>query len=267
MDYWPQWLSDMALQHGAVIVSPNYRLLPEATTPEIYEDIGDFWAWVRSAIMTDLLATHTTPTELDLSRILTAGESAGGLLSISLALAHPHEIRAATAAYPMIDLGANDFSTPREHAPMGLHTPEHIYKDALAKLELGTPESSITSFARVGFMLAAIEHGHLGGLYHRGTEEPLRRKLWYPLERLEQPDISIPPGGIAILHGRQDSVVPLHSIQKFVDRARQVTNGFPGRDGLILTVRDGDHGFDGDARFEDEWLQDALQIAVQTWLE
>jgi phosphopantothenate synthetase len=84
------------------------------------------------------------------------------------------------------------------------------------------------------------------------------------MERLEQSDIQIPRGGIAVIHGRQDSVVPVLGSERFVARAREIT----GSDKVVLAIRDGDHGFDSDLRFgEEPWLQESLKTAVETWLE
>jgi acetyl esterase/lipase len=86
VELWSYWLADLALKHEAVIISPNHCLLPEPNGLDIYEDIEDFWTWVQSGAVELLLNAHTTPTELDLTRVLTAGESARGLLSINFAL-------------------------------------------------------------------------------------------------------------------------------------------------------------------------------------
>ncbi|EFY85816.1 hypothetical protein MAC_08128 [Metarhizium acridum CQMa 102] len=48
LPFYPQWLTDLALAHGAIIISPNYRLLPEATTPQIFQDMADFWTYIHS---------------------------------------------------------------------------------------------------------------------------------------------------------------------------------------------------------------------------
>lgn len=266
MDFWPHWLSDLALQQGAVIISPNYRLLPEATSAQIYEDIEDFWKWVHSPALAALLANHSTPTKLDLSRILTAGESAGGLLSVYLALAHPEEIRAATAAYPWVDPVSEGFTSPRAEPPFGQHIPESIIPEVMKTLKIGTAESSLISEDRLKFMLAAVEHGQLGSMYAHGSEGVPRERL-YPMARLEQPGIKIPRGGIAVIHGRQDSVVPLGDVETFVASAREITRGLPGNEGVTLTVRDGEHGFDAPVRFEEMWILEAFKMAVETWIE
>lgn len=148
-----------------------------------------------------------------------------------------------------------------------MHTSEFYVKDPIAAVVSGKVESSLVSEARAGFMYGAIKHDFIGGLYQRGTGDPVERKLWYPLERLEDPDIQIPPGGVVILHGREDSVVPLRGSERFVTGARQVTLGRSGSGNATITVRDGDHGFDLDSRLDEPWLQDAFRNAVQAWIE
>ncbi|PYH97113.1 alpha/beta-hydrolase, partial [Aspergillus ellipticus CBS 707.79] len=101
--WFPPYLNDIAKEHNAVIVSANYRMLPEVTSNDLFDDIEDLWTWLHSSTLKDLLSSLNTPTELDLERIITAGESAGGLISICLALAHPDEIRAGLASYPPLD--------------------------------------------------------------------------------------------------------------------------------------------------------------------
>lgn len=266
MDFWPHWLSDLALAHNAIIISPNYRLMPEGTSAQIYSDVEDFWTWLHSPALAGLLASHSTPTELDLDRILTAGGSAGGLLSVYLALAHPKEIRSATAAYPAVDMGSDDYRLPRASPCFGQHVPESVLHDEESAAEIGTARSSITAASRLTYMLAALEHGKLAEVYERGSEG-VPREVLYPMLKLEQPDVGIPVGGIAVIQGRQDSVVPMGGVEKFVERARQVTKGLPGNEGVVLTVRDGEHGFDGPVRYSEEWLRNTLKVAVDTWVK
>lgn len=266
MSFWPHWLSDLALLHGAVIISPNYRFMPEATSAEIYDDIDDFWNWVHSSELAGLLAKHSTSTKLDLSRILTAGESAGGLLSVYLALAHPGEICASTAAYPWVDPASEGFTVPRAEPTFGQHIPQSVIPAFMETVKIGSVESDLVGEDRLKFMLAAVEHGQLGFMYARGSEGVPRERL-YPMVRLAQPGVKVPRGGIVVLHGRQDSVVPLGDVERFVERAREATRGLPGSEGVTLTVRDGEHGFDCSFRFEEPWVKEALKLAVEAWVE
>ncbi|CBF73570.1 uncharacterized protein ANIA_07943 [Aspergillus nidulans FGSC A4] len=266
-DFWPQWLSDLALRHSAIVVSPNYRLMPQATGLDIYDDIEDFWTWLRSPDFQELLAKHKIPTQLDLDRILVTGESAGGLLSINASLTHASEVRAAIATYPSLDPSSPDFTQPRtDLLPFGQSLPESLIEDVLGPVRDGNPVSSLVGQEYLPVMCAAIQYGRLGGWYARESQESARQKLLYPVRRLEEPDVQVPVGGITIIQGKQDSVVPASHSVPFVERAREVLQGKPGAERISLVLRDGEHGFDAEVRYEEQWMKEALQTAVGAWL-
>ncbi|KAJ0413427.1 Alpha/Beta hydrolase protein [Aspergillus carlsbadensis] len=242
-DFWPQWLSDLALQHHAVILSPNYRLMPQATGLNIYNNVEDFWAWVRSGAVNDLLAAHSTPSEADLLRILVA----------------------AVATYPSLDVGSVDFSQPQtDLLPFGQNVPKSVVDSYVASLPKDVPVSSAVGEAYLPLMLACVEHGRLPEWYKRDSGS--KQDLLYPARRLEKPDVQIPTGGITIIQGRQDSVVPAHHSEPFVPWAKEVLKGKPGGDKISLVFQEGEHGFDGDIRYDEPWLHEALQMAVRAWL-
>jgi acetyl esterase/lipase len=265
MEWFPIWLLQLSKKHNAVIVSPNYRLLPESTSPEILSDIEDFWTWLHSPAVTELLATSSAPTELDLHRILTAGDSAGGLLSICLGLAHADEIRATTASYPCVDMASEYFRTATNSEPLP-DVPASTVDDYLARMDRSAIRSSALVPDRFDLMVAAIYYGGLGRFYEYGARGS-PRDLRYPLEWLDRPDVKIPRGGIAIVHGLQDAVVPVEQSEKFVAKAREVIKGKPGGDKIVLTLREGDHGFDAEVPLDEEWLSMTLKEAVEAWLE
>jgi hypothetical protein len=84
---------------------------------------------------------------------------------------------------------------------------------------------------------------------------------------LEEPGVGIPVGGIAIIHGQQDSVVPVAGVETFVERAREVTRGMDGNEGVLLAIRDGEHGFDAENRYSEEWLRETFKFAVDAWVK
>ncbi|RHZ49385.1 uncharacterized protein CDV56_103392 [Aspergillus thermomutatus] len=238
MEWFPIWLLQLAKKHDAVIVSPNYRLLPESTSPEIFSDIEDFWAWLHSSTVAELLATSPTPTQLDLDRILTAGDSAGGLLSICFGLAHADEVRATTATYPCVDMASEYFRTATKSEPLP-DVPASTVDAYLAQMDRSAIRSSALLPDRFDLMLAALYYGGLGQFYEDGAEDS----------------------------PREDAIVPVEQSQKFVAKAREVMKGKPGGNKIILTLREGDHGFDVEVPLEEEWLLSTLKEAVEAWLE
>ncbi|KAL5044849.1 hypothetical protein BDW71DRAFT_215473 [Aspergillus fruticulosus] len=268
MDWFPYWLSDLALEHEAVIVSANYRLMPQATGLNIYDDVQDFWEWLQSPALEDILAAHSTPTELDLAHLLVTGESAGGLLSINSALqlanAYSAGITASAAIgmYPTVDMKSPDFTEPRAVPPYGQHLDESIIDEILVTAPDG-PISS-TSGDLLPLMLAAIEYGYLGEWYARDSNDS---DALYPLQQLKG-GIQIPEGGITIIQGINDTVVPPHHSEPFITRLRKVTKGQLGNKNIQFVTHEGEHGFDGNLRYnEEQWLQEALRPVVEAWLE
>lgn len=241
--------------------------MPESTSLDVFDDLEDFWTWLRSPSVSDLLSSQANPVEIDLTRILLAGESAGGLLSIVFALVHADEVRAATAAYPCADMTASHFRTPKSAPLMDMPVPESRIEDHLASMKEDAIVSSAFPPDRLDLLCGAIQHGSFTALYDRGTEKSPRRELRYPMERLDLADVKIPRGGIAIIHGLQDDVVPPEISKDFVAKARGVMKGKSGGDKICLSLQEGGHGFDGLIRLDQAWLQECIKEAVETWLE
>ncbi|KAJ6133063.1 hypothetical protein N7471_008278 [Penicillium samsonianum] len=59
----------------------------------------------------------------------------------------------------------------------------------------------------------------------------------------------------------------MENCRKFIVRMRPVLEGRTSGDNIVFTIRDGEHGFDGDVRYEETWLQDSFTVAVGTWVE
>jgi acetyl esterase/lipase len=79
---------ELAEIENAIVVSPAYRLLPEAKGGDILDDVKDFWTWVRSSLPSKI-AERWPHISLDVDRAAVFGESAGGYLSIQSAFLCP----------------------------------------------------------------------------------------------------------------------------------------------------------------------------------
>jgi acetyl esterase/lipase len=87
---------------SAIIVSLNYRLLPESSVLEVLGDVEDHCQWLHHSRHM-LLQRETNGTmKADLSRIMTIGDSVGVYLNLQMGLSHPNEIRAVNAVYSMV---------------------------------------------------------------------------------------------------------------------------------------------------------------------
>ncbi|KAG6353292.1 hypothetical protein INS49_007533 [Diaporthe citri] len=72
-------IPELALKHNAILVSPDYRLRPEATLADIIDDIRDFWVWVEDRLP-NALASASPPAELDLDNIALTVELACSMM-------------------------------------------------------------------------------------------------------------------------------------------------------------------------------------------
>jgi acetyl esterase/lipase len=78
--WFSKWILDYAEENNAIIVSPNYRLLPEVKGRDILQDMANFWSWLRDGGATRHLDSIGRPDiSLNQSQLLLAGESAGEL--------------------------------------------------------------------------------------------------------------------------------------------------------------------------------------------
>lgn len=76
--WFSKWVLDFAAENGAVIISPDYRLLPEIKGRDILSDLRAFWSWVQSGgPQRHLAAVGQSKVSLDITRLLLLGESAG----------------------------------------------------------------------------------------------------------------------------------------------------------------------------------------------
>lgn len=73
----PPRIIQYALDSKSILVSCDYRLLPESSGKDILEDIDDLWSWVHGRLQQTLEVMTNGRNTADLQRVLLAGESAG----------------------------------------------------------------------------------------------------------------------------------------------------------------------------------------------
>jgi len=131
--------ADLAALTGDVIVSVDYRLAPEDPFPAGLDDCEDVLRWVSAQAGT---------LSIDPTCITVAGDSAGGNLSIALALRLRDEggptISRLVSIYPMLDLTCSRDSWVSEAAPYmnrerALSAVAYYHGEASAKDPLVSP--------------------------------------------------------------------------------------------------------------------------------
>jgi hypothetical protein len=88
------------------------------------------------------------------------------------------------------------------------------------------------------------------------------------LDRIERMGSTLNPGRsllppLFLLHGEEDSAVPVDGTRKLVDSLQRFD---PGTN-IHLAIRPGDHGFDFTATIDEPWLREGLDFVVSPWLD
>jgi len=100
----PSFVLDAAEAHGFLVVSPDYRLAPHVGLEAILRDVHTAVSWTRQ---------HATARGHDAARLMIAGESAGGYLS--LATATSSDACAVVSFYGYGTLDSPWYLEPYEH--------------------------------------------------------------------------------------------------------------------------------------------------------
>lgn len=183
-----EWLLQLAIEKSAMIIAPDYRLLPtENGVADILEDIEDAWQWAKSDLPA-VLKTRTPGHVMDLSRLLLFGGSAGGYLAVQLALSHPDEVPAVAAVYPLLDTDDSLYlEGPGPGDPNVLRfKDEDILSKEVAMQWIEETRKEVATkagFERTPLCVAICQHGLFvsGVLDNKG----LKRADFSPLKRLE----------------------------------------------------------------------------------
>ena len=99
-------LIELALLEQAIIVTPDYRLLPESSGLDILSDLSSFWSWMTENLESTIAGFYPDlKLRPDFDRLLVTGGSGGGYLAAQSMLLHPEmNIKAVVMPYPMVDL-------------------------------------------------------------------------------------------------------------------------------------------------------------------
>ncbi|KAJ7599602.1 Alpha/Beta hydrolase protein [Mycena floridula] len=242
-DWFPSWLLEYALAHSAIIVTADYRLLPEGNGKNIFEDMEDLFVWLNDE---DGLPRFLPPGfSVDLTKILLAGESAGGHIAIRAAMSQP-SVRAVIACYPGLMFPA----TKLKERAKGERSLVDEYLETMAP---NAVVSAVDPPARFDLSMAIRGGNWFAELFGKDPE-------LFPWDMLERVS-SITP--LFILHGTEDSVVPVKHSLDFVDRARKL---HPGAKIHLVTVP-GEHVFDIELKMETHWLKEGLDFIATEWLK
>ena len=187
----------LAEAENAIIVSPTYRLLPEATGSDILEDVKDFWQWTRDSLPT-FLAEKWPSLKLDLGHTAVTGESAGGYLALQSGFLFPSaNIRVVMAQYPTIYPDIEWVPRPVEIPTEAQAVVDAYIAKTRGNIRLQTPWPAMMDFG---------EALRKTGKHHELMGDDERLTLEYALRTVE----ALPP--LWIIQGTEDRIVSLKAI-------------------------------------------------------
>jgi acetyl esterase/lipase len=256
-DFTAQWALDYCLQHSAIWVAPDYRLLPESKGLAILSNSSDFWTWVQEELPS-YLRSLGNGMEPDYEHVMAYGESAGGYLALQTALTQGNLVKAVIAAFPMVDVdtpyyfqkmeGKSPFQAPK--------VPKEILDQHIASIPKGKIVVSGFPPERLPLAMIAIQQGVFTEML--GKDDKL-----YPLRSLEKMKASERVPFLFTYHGTDDRVVPPAGTQRL---AREWEDKF-GVKSIYPPFRPGDHGVGDEDSLEEPWLKEGLDRVTKAWLE
>ncbi|THZ98364.1 alpha/beta-hydrolase [Aureobasidium pullulans] len=271
------WFMQWAESVGAVIVSPDHRLLPESSSEDMAEDIVDFWSWVHADLSAKVSRVTSGTTEVDLENIAVGGESAGqysfraqlsitnreigGFLSVLSALTCPNaKIKAVVCQYGPLDYEVPWFTQPNHQRsimgapPAEPGKPEAVIQDYLTRY-VDVEKIAVRTESRVEELwplcVAYAHAGKLAGALGRSDKV-------MPMRLIEKAE-SLPP--IWFVHGSGDTIVNPDCTMNFVNKVKKLLPQTP----MHVSMEPGEHGFDGGVPLDEKWVQDGLSFVSQYW--
>ena len=252
--FFRNWVLELALLNDAIIVSADYRLMPEATGTDILADLSDLWKWVHSDLQSFVFHTAAAAPQIDFAHTLVVGDSAGGWLAVQSALTQPAgSIKGVICHCPMLDLRDPYYSTKLEKPLLGMRMlPPDVVDAHVASMTPGAVVTSASPPVRSDIMCSMVRNGRL--LEFLGESKEL-----YPVDMVA---LAKHMPAAFILHGNEDSAVPARGSERFVEALKKKLPG----SAIRLEMRPGDHGFDGDATLKDDWLKEDVEFITEHWL-
>ncbi|KAH6654840.1 Alpha/Beta hydrolase protein [Truncatella angustata] len=241
-DWWRPWTLELALKHNAVVVSPDYRLMPESQFQDIADDLRDFWRWVD----TDFEALPGL--DVDTSNLAIVGESAGGHLSaLSVLLGFSKQAAVVMLQYPALAIRKHCDYVTRAPAPQ---VPVSVLDTYLANVD---PSKLLTRAEFATRMDLAYASGQSGRLVDLDRYPHLD-----PIKSLETAD-RIPP--VFLFHGTNDTSVSVKDSQLWVEKLERLHPDVP----IHAVYPHGEHVLDQEATLAEPWLKEPIAFVERYW--
>jgi acetyl esterase/lipase len=227
----PKRMQALCENEDFVLVSIDYRLAPDVKVPSIIEDVQDAFRWIR--------AKGPALFDADPSRIVVAGGSAGGYLTMMTGICIEPRPIALLAYYGYGDIDGAWYRYPSTHyrKTRPLYELEEVLPAVSGKVQTGVGFSRDLARARGRYYLYLRQNG----LWTReisGFDPNTERDKLDPYCPVRNITADYPP--ILMIHGNRDTDVPYHLS---VDMARELARHNVAHE--LITIENGEHGFGG----------------------
>ncbi|KAI0134145.1 alpha/beta-hydrolase [Xylariales sp. AK1849] len=237
------WILELALKHKALLVTPDYRLMPEGDLSDIIEDMRDFWQWVETAL------PKMPGIEVDVNNLAIVGESAGGYLTAQTALlGMKKHVRVLMIQYPLLDIEGH--LKWLEGSPESQKVPVSFLDEHIAR---SIPEHLVTRIPygwRVKLIYSIMQNGRLANVSKDTYLDPMKS--------LDSAG-AMPP--VFLFHGTGDTSVRWEGSRDWADKLKRLHPDTP----LHLVFREGEHCFDQEDTLETPWLKDPIEFVERFW--
>ncbi|KAI9703080.1 MAG: hypothetical protein M1820_005952 [Bogoriella megaspora] len=259
-EVFPLWLSDWAIRTSSIIISADFRLVPESNGLDILSDLEVLWTWLHSSLPSRL-STLAPGHDADLSRILSLGSSGGAWCALQLGFAHADAIRGIFLMYPDLNLGSE--SRVKGAEAMGetnplqeaWQVPKAEVDDHVNGMKVGDVVTVGEDFSRVRLVVGL-------GYYGRWQEFFGKEKVLYPFERIKE-GVRLPKK-VLVVHGNKDTMVPFGSSEEFVGLVKKY---LPNTDVKLVVAEGKDHGYDYPMGLEEPSIREAARWIEEAWQE
>lgn len=256
--WWPGWLLELVLSQNALIVAPDYRLLPEASGADILDDAEAFWTWLLDTVPA-LAESESWSMRPDFDRIICAGHSAGGSLALLSALERPDaDVKAVVSLYGPLDSSVPELKMSRPRMILGSWPPPPRQAEAEIRSYMmktrGMTRSSGSPSEMWTLVACILQQGRLHRMFSSRRPDTrldavatIEKRGWTP--------------PVWIVHGLDDSVVPLACSTEFVRRVESIVPGAP----ILLSLRPGEHNFDAALTKDEPWIAEGCEFLLKYW--
>lgn len=249
----PQRLLDLCREEGFVLVSIDYRLAPETKLPMIIEDVQDAFGWIRRE--------GPKRFRLDPGRLVVAGGSAGGYLTMMTGFCVRPRPTALVAYWGYGDVDGPWYSRPSKHyrTVVPLISEKEARSGVGGKVLAGTDRNTPGREGRGRYYVWLRQNG-LWTKEVTGFDPDTQRKQLDPYCPIRYVTPDYPP--ILMVHGTEDTDVPYpQSAAMAKELARH------GVRHELVTVPNAGHGLGGGDKKEVTEAHDRALAFIRRYLE